>query len=176
MAIRKPLKHTNTDASLIWLVHPGADEPKRAAALSALGYRVGSGPWNSPEIARKKAESPCAVVVDLSRSPSMGRDTAVAMRSHRSLVDVPFLLVGGTRESVAIIRALLPDVVESTWSRIAGALDKVQANPPSGGRQTVCIRRLRWKAAGGKAWCEARRNRRSDKCSARIPHDARSAS
>jgi hypothetical protein len=83
MATRN-IKMTKGDVPLVWLVHSGAGESTRQAELNALGYRVVSGPWNSREIIRKKAEPPCAVVIDLSRSPSSGRDTAVAMRSHRS--------------------------------------------------------------------------------------------
>ena len=67
MAVRNKVKNTNSDVPLVWLVHPGAGESKREAELNALGYRVLTGPWNSREIARKKAKPPCAVVVDLSR-------------------------------------------------------------------------------------------------------------
>jgi hypothetical protein len=80
------VKRKNDRTPIVWLVHPGAEESTRAAELSALGYRVVGGPWSSPAIIRKKTEMPCAVVIDLSRSPSTGRDIAVAMRSHSALV------------------------------------------------------------------------------------------
>ncbi len=129
------MKRKNDDVPIVWLVHPGAGESTRAAELGALGYRVVGGPWSSPAIIRKKAELPCAVVIDLSRSPSTGRDTAAAMRSHSSLVKVPFILVEGAADKIATITRLLPDAIATTWPRIAAAIMKARAKPPSGGKQ-----------------------------------------
>lgn len=120
---------------LLWLVHSGADESARIAQLRALGFRVVTARWSSPEIIRKKAELPCAVVVDLSRSPSSGRDIAVAMRSHRELVSVPFIFVDGAPDRMMAIKALLPDAIGTTWPRIGDALVAARESPPSGGRQ-----------------------------------------
>jgi hypothetical protein len=120
---------------LLWLVYAGADESARVAQLSALGYRVVTARWSSPEIIRKKAEVPCAVVVDLSRSPSSGRDSAVAMRSNRELVNVAFIFVDGAPDRIDAIRKLLPDAIEATWPRIGDALIRARENPPSGGRK-----------------------------------------
>jgi hypothetical protein len=120
---------------LLWLVHAGTDESARVAQLSALGYRVVTARWSSPEIIRKKAELPCAVVVDLSRSPSSGRDNAVAMRSHRELVSVAFIFVDGAPDRIREMKTLLPDATETTWPRIGDALIRARENPPSGGRK-----------------------------------------
>lgn len=135
MAVRKKVKNTNCDAPLVWLVQSGADETKRASELNALGYRVVSGPWNSKEIGRKKSELPGVVIIDLSSSPSTGRDTAVAMRSHSILVNVPFILVEGKQDNVAAIRKLLPDALSTTWAQISSTLVDARSNPPIGGRK-----------------------------------------
>ena len=116
-------------------MHPAAGESTRADELSALGYRVIGGPWSSPAIIRKKAEPPCAVVVDLSRSPSTGRDVAVAMRSHTALVPIPFILLEGADDKLASITKLLPDAIATTWPRIGATLTKARAKPPSGGKK-----------------------------------------
>jgi hypothetical protein len=129
------MKRRTDDAPLLWLVHPGAGESTRADELSALGYRVVGGPWNSPTIIRKKAEPPCAVVIDLSRSPSTGRDIAVAMRSHSVLIPIPFILVEGAEDKLASITKLLPDAIATTWPRIGATLTKASAKPPSGGKK-----------------------------------------
>ncbi len=128
------LKPKKSETPLVWL-HSSADASTRAAALSALGYRIVGGPWSSPAIIRKKTEVPCAVVIDLSRSPSTGRDIAVAMRSHSALVTVPFILVEGADDKVASIKKLLPDAIATTWPRIGSALEKARAKPPKGGKK-----------------------------------------
>ena len=129
------MKGKNDDSPILWLAHSGPAESTRAEELSALGYRVVGGPWSSPVIIRKKVELPCAVVIDLSRSPSTGRDIAVAMRSHRALVNVPFILVEGEPDKIATIKKLLPDAIATTWPRIGATLVKARAKPPSGGKQ-----------------------------------------
>ena len=135
MAVRKHVNDASRDPLLIWLVHQGAGESKRESALSALGYRVVSGPWNSKEITRKKAELPAVVIIDLSASPPTGRDTAVAMRSHSALVNVPFILVEGKQDSVLTIRKFLPDALSTTWPRIHTALVATRTSPATGGRK-----------------------------------------
>jgi hypothetical protein len=122
--------------SILWLVHSDkAQSPVREAQLSATGYRVELRNWSSPEIARAKAELPAAVIIDLSRTPSRGRDAAIAMRSHRELLSVPFLITGGTSETIAGVRKFLPDATPSEWPRIAADLRKAIAHPPVGARQ-----------------------------------------
>jgi hypothetical protein len=125
----------NDRSPVVWLVHPGAGESHRVTELVGQGYRVVGGPWSSPAIIRRKAALPSAVVIDLSRSPSAGRDIAVAMRSNRELLKVPFMLVEGAPPVVAAIKKLLPDAVETTWRRIRASLLKASASPPSGGRK-----------------------------------------
>jgi hypothetical protein len=117
------LKVASPKSMIVWLVHPEKiSASTRAGDLAAMGYRVISGPWNSSGIVRAKANIPAAVVVDLSRSPSAGRDIAIAMRSHSALLTVPFVLVGGSPEAVAAIRRFLPDAIESSWHEIVAAL------------------------------------------------------
>jgi len=120
---------------LVWQVHPAQTEGEAAEKkLTSLGFRVLRRPWSSPVISRAKANPPDAVVVDLSRTPSVGRDVAIAMRSHRALLTVPFVLVGGTSEVVAGVRKFLPDAVPSDWSRIKASLTGAIKNQPPGAR------------------------------------------
>lgn len=125
----------NRGRPLVWLVCASAQESQRASELSALGYRVVSGPWSSPAIIRKKSAPPSVVVIDLSRAPSAGRDIAVAMRSHSTLVMVPFVLVDGSADKVAAIAKLLPDAIATTWAHIDATLKKARMKPPTGGKK-----------------------------------------
>lgn len=121
---------------ILWLVHSDqAQSPAREAELSAMGYRAVLRNWSGPEIARAKAELPAAVIIDLSRTPSRGRDVAIAMRSHREMLSVPFVITAGTSEAIAGLRKFLPDATPSEWPRIAADLNKVIAHPPEGARQ-----------------------------------------
>jgi len=119
----------------VWLVH--ADDAAGAACakeLARLGYRAVRRRWSSPEIARAKVDPPGAVLVSLSRTPSLGRDVAIAMRSHRALLGVPFLLVDGAPGVVANLKKFLPDAVVTGRSRITTSLAGVLKKQPRGAR------------------------------------------
>jgi hypothetical protein len=120
---------------VVWLVH--ADEAAGAACakeLAGLGYRAEWRRWSSPEIARAKVDPPAAVLIDLSRTPSVGRDVAIAMRAYRALLAVPFLLVDGAPEVVANLKKFLPDAVLSDRRRIKTRLAGVLKMQPRGAR------------------------------------------
>jgi hypothetical protein len=135
VAGQKQIQKTSSATQVIWLVHPGPGDSERVAELNRLGYCVVGGPWSSPEIIRKKSALPCSVIIDLSRSPSTGRDIAVAMRSHSGLVNIPFIIVEGAPDRVTALKKLLPDAFDATWPRIRTALNHARAIPPSGGRK-----------------------------------------
>src|SRR5579871_2981306 len=64
----------------------------------------------SPRIMRAVRDNPPdAVVIDLSRLPSHGREVATAMRGHKRMRAIPILFLGGAPEKVAIVRGKLPD-------------------------------------------------------------------
>jgi hypothetical protein len=150
------VKRKSDDAPVVWLVHPGAGESTRADELSALGYRVIGGPWSSPAIIRKKAELPCAIVIDLSRSPSAGRDVAVAMRSHSALVPIPFIFVECADDKFASITKLLPDAIATTWPRVAATLTRARAKPPAGGKKLSVFAAYEGKSLAEKLGIKAR--------------------
>lgn len=123
---------TPTRRNRVWLVHSNAETaPIHSRQLAAAGYEVvrDSG-WSSPELAKAKKHPPEAVIIDLSRAPSAGRDVSMAIRSHNSMLRIPILLVGGEADAVERLRALVPDAIVTTWGRIEGALARAIANPP----------------------------------------------
>jgi hypothetical protein len=114
------------------LIHWKADEAREAAArLRAAGYTVQSAPVDGSTIKELRKSPPAAVVIDLSRLPSGGRDIGVALRISPATRAVPLVFVGGEAGKICPIRRLLPDAVFTTWPRIRGSLKKAIASPPA---------------------------------------------
>lgn len=115
----------------IRLVHWNAAEAEeRAAQLRAAGYEVAHEMLNNAALRELREDPPRAVVVDLSRLPSHGRDVALAIRQYQTTRHVPLLFVGGDAEKVARIKQLLPDAIYTTWGKIRSALRRAIARPP----------------------------------------------
>ncbi len=116
----------------VHLVHwRAAEAEERAARLRAAGYEVEHAGLDGPAARRRLREAPpAAVVIDLSRLPSHGREVAVALRQHKVTRGLPLVFAGGDPEKVERIRALLPDAVFTTWEGVAKALAAAIARPP----------------------------------------------
>jgi CheY-like chemotaxis protein len=78
-----------------------------------------------------RAELPAAVVIDLSRLPSHGREIATYLRGSKSTRHVPIVFVNGPPEKVEALREKLPDAVYTTNARIAQALKKAITDAPA---------------------------------------------
>ncbi len=114
------------------LIHWNRSEAgERRDRLAAEGYQVQWDARPGPDLFKKlTADPPAAVVIDLSRLPSGGRDLALEVRHRRSTRHVPLVIVEGAAEKTERVRALLPDAVYTTWSDIGPALREAIANPP----------------------------------------------
>jgi len=114
------------------LIHWNAAEAKeRAERLRAIGCQVESDLPPGPELLRAlRARVPDAVVIDLSRIPSHGRDVALALRSTKATRQVPIVFVDGAPDKVAGVRAHLPDAGFAVWRGIGGALRRAVKHPP----------------------------------------------
>jgi hypothetical protein len=117
----------------IQLIHWNvAEAAERAERLRALGYDVACDLLAGQTFIRALAhDPPAAVVIDLSRLPSQGRDMAVNLRIQGSTRRVPLLFVGGDPTKVARIGELLPDAAYTSWDGIGAALAKAIAAPPA---------------------------------------------
>jgi CheY-like chemotaxis protein len=115
------------------LIHWNADEAKqRAKILRAAGYEVVHKIQNGPELLRDlRTRPPTAVVVDLSRLPSHGRDVGLAVRQSKATRHTPIVFVGGEPEKAARVKSLLPDAAFTSWNRIRSALKQAIAHPPA---------------------------------------------
>jgi CheY-like chemotaxis protein len=99
------------------LVHWHADEAEeRATRLRDAGFTVDAAvPDGPPALRALRASPPDAVLIDLSRLPSQGRDFAVQLRLSPATRSVPIVFAGGDEERAARVRALLPDATFAAW-------------------------------------------------------------
>jgi hypothetical protein len=115
----------------IRLVHWNREADERAKQLSAMGYQVDAEPPSPPQFVRELAAAPPdALVIDLTRLPSQGRDLAIMIRKAAATRRLPLVFVGGDPVKVAAIKKLLPDAVYSSWENVDQALAEAIANPP----------------------------------------------
>jgi hypothetical protein len=69
-----------------------------------------------------RANPPHAVVIDLSRLPSHGREVGVWLRSLKSTRTIPLVFVGGEPAKLAQVKGVLPDAAYATASNLARVL------------------------------------------------------
>lgn len=113
------------------LIHSNAAEAEeRSGQLRSAGFAVIHDPLTPAGLRALREEPPDAIVLDLSRAPSQGRDLALGLRKQKATRDVLLVFVGGDPEKVARIRELLPDATYTTWNAIEGALSQAIAHPP----------------------------------------------
>lgn len=103
---------------------------ERQQQLEALGFETAFDFGDSLFAARQvKAGPPDAVVIDLSRVPSSGREVAHSIRSVKATRHLPIVFVDGEPEKVEKTRQFIPDATFTTWPRIKTALAKAIARP-----------------------------------------------
>lgn len=73
---------------------------------------------------------PDAVVIDLTRLPSHGREVAIQMRGQKATRQVALVFIEGEPERTAYLRSLLPDAVFTTWARIGPAVRRALKTKP----------------------------------------------
>ena len=96
-----------------------------------MGYAANYQNRTGPDLMRDiKANLPDAVLIDLSRLPSQGRDVAVALRIAKPTRTIPIVFIDGLPEKVLVVRQTLPDAVYSTWTHLAEDLPRAILRPP----------------------------------------------
>ncbi len=99
--------------------------------LQAAGYEVVSDALGPNTLRELGMSPPTAVVIDLARRPSTGRDIALAIRQRKATRHVSLVLVDGDPEEVVRIQRLLPDAVYTTRRALVGSLRRSIHRPPS---------------------------------------------
>lgn len=118
-------------AQRVRLFHSDACEARsRMRELKTFGYRV---EWQKidPEVLRNiRKKPPVAIVIDLTRAPSQGRDIGMYIRHHKATRNIPIVFVDGEAEKVAQIKEHLPDAIYAEWGGIKKVLKRAVMHPP----------------------------------------------
>ena len=111
------------------LIHWNEIEARqRAEQLRSAGYRVTYDKF-TPGLVQERETPPSAVVIDLSRLPSQGRDVAMALRSYKTTRTIPLVFVGGEPEKVERIKAQIPDALYTNWAETVEKLEEAITHP-----------------------------------------------
>lgn len=87
---------------------------------------------NSPADLRRLLEKPIdAIVIDLSRLPSLGRDVGLGLRSRKTTRYIPIVFVGGEPDKVSRVKTVLPEAVFTEWPKIGKAVKTAIKNRPA---------------------------------------------
>ena len=104
---------------------------ERGRALKKAGLDVDWSPFNpAGMITRLRENPPAAIVIDLDRLPSHGREVGVALRNSKALREVPLVFAGGVEEKIARIREEIPDAIFTEWAKAAGAVKRALKAAP----------------------------------------------
>ncbi|HEY3243140.1 MAG TPA: hypothetical protein VGM03_07290 [Phycisphaerae bacterium] len=114
----------------IFLLHWNeAEAQERAQRIRNMGYDVRT---ESSDGARGGnailANPPAAVVVDLSRLPSHGRETAHYLHYCKAGRSIPIVFLPGDPLKMEKVRQAVPDGIWSSWDRLADDLNRITAD------------------------------------------------
>ena len=103
----------------------------RARELKALGFKVEARPLGEcgGVVGHFRDLAPDAVVLDLERLPSHGREVATILRDSKSTRHLPLVFAGGATDKVERIRGELPDAVFTAWDAVGDAVKAAIAHP-----------------------------------------------
>ncbi|MFY9936006.1 MAG: hypothetical protein WAK33_04005, partial [Silvibacterium sp.] len=103
----------------------------RARQLTGMGFSVDASSLlgRGGVIGHFRDAAPDAVVLDLDRLPSHGRELGVVLRGSKSTRHLPLIFAGGDPEKMERIRIELPDAVFTSWDNIGDAVRHALAHP-----------------------------------------------
>lgn len=105
---------------------------ERLLALAASELPVDASPCRPSELAQSfRQDDIAAVLIDLDRLPSHGREVAVWLRNRKATRSIPIVFAGGVPEKVEKIRVELPDAIYTDWLRAAAALKRALRSAPA---------------------------------------------
>lgn len=115
----------------IRLISPNQErESELKDELEAAAFTVDAAPFEPSTLKALAADPPDAVVIDLGRLPSHGRDVGVAIRTRAGTRNIPLVFVDGADEKVARTRKQLPDAAYAPAANMAAAIRGAIARPP----------------------------------------------
>ncbi|MDQ1454168.1 MAG: hypothetical protein QOK38_4034 [Acidobacteriaceae bacterium] len=109
-----------------------ADASARAAGLRHAGYRVIADPPENPGgmVRYFRELAPDAVVIDLDRLPSHGRELGLSLRASKSTSHLRLVFAGGVPAKIELVRAAIPDAIFTPWDDgVDAAIERAIAQP-----------------------------------------------
>ena len=104
---------------------------KMASFLDAAGFSVEYKFDNPSQLLRDlRNHPPDAILIDLSRLPSQGRDIGLLLRQGKSTRLIPLIFLNGEGEKLGRVKQLLPDASFATRTNLLQSLKRAIANPP----------------------------------------------
>jgi hypothetical protein len=76
-------------------------------------------------------DAPAAVVIDMERQPSAGRDLAIQLRCRRGTRHIPIVVLGGKADKVRRLQEILPDATFAAWCEAQDAIRRAIATQPA---------------------------------------------
>lgn len=113
-------------------IHWDAKEAEEnAKRFQGLPYQVDWSVPDGPSFFREvKTNPPVAVLIDLARLPSQGRDIALTLRKTATTRDIPIIFLDGDPVKVSKIRELLPDAMFTQREKLKGNFRTFLKNKP----------------------------------------------
>src|SRR5260370_37293038 len=115
----------------VLLIHQNPVEAsERAKTLRAAAYDVTViVPQGLKFLRDVRRAIPHAIVIDIERLPSVGRDIGIALRMAKSTRNLPMVFAGGEPDKIAGIRMSLPDASYAPWPKVGSVLKRAVAYP-----------------------------------------------
>ena len=98
--------------------------------LEASGFTVDAKPFEPSTLKALANDPPDAVVIDLGRLPSQGRDVGVAIRTRAGTRHLPLVFVDGSVDKVDRTRQQLPDAIYTVAGKLKEVVRHAVAHPP----------------------------------------------
>jgi hypothetical protein len=129
MTTFKPMSPPKTVRLVCW---NAGQARERSAELERAGFEVDASGLNpSGLIGQFRQHTPAAILIDLDRLPSHGREVGIALRQSDATRRIPLVYAGGEPEKVARVRSELPDAFYCAWDAVAKALREAMRHAPA---------------------------------------------
>lgn len=114
----------------VHLIHwKPAEAATSVAALRRSGFTATCSAFDAMLIRRLTERPPDALLIDLTRLPSAGRDVGVMLRRAKGTRFLPLVFVGGTPEKIERVRTVLTDASFSPWETVGRTLRRALRTP-----------------------------------------------
>lgn len=99
--------------------------------LEASAFAVDAETFDASSLKALASDPPDAVVIDLARLPSQGRDVGVSVRTRAGTRDIPLIFVDGNEDKIGRTREQLPDATYTIMNELGAAVRRTIARPPT---------------------------------------------